>query len=327
MMNSLTAETYGHRDTREDLEAMAHHTITRRDALRVLAASSTTIAAPRIALAADAAQSRMRFGLVTYLWGDDWPLAELLTRCESAGLFGVELRTEHAHGVDPEIGAQQRREARSMVADSPVECVGLGSNEQFDSPDPNLLTKAIARTKEFLQLSHDVGGSGVKVKPNNLHKHVPREETISQIGESLNELARFGADLDQEVRLEVHGRCAELPTIAQIMEIADHPNARVCWNSNPEDLIGQGLEHNFRLVRPCFGDTAHVRELNIGEYPYADLMRLFVDTDYRGWVLLEARTRPADRVAAMIEQRRIWERMVADASRSPRQAAQRSAIN
>jgi hypothetical protein len=87
----------------------------------------------------------------------------------------------------------------------------------------------------------------------------------------------------------------------------------VCWNCNPQDLEGQGLEYNFNLVKDRFGDTAHVRELNMGDYPYQQLIDLFVQMDYAGWVLLEARTKPKDRIAALIEQRKVFEEMVAKA--------------
>ncbi|MEZ6115589.1 MAG: TIM barrel protein [Pirellulaceae bacterium] len=258
-------------------------------------------------------QTKMKFGLVTYLWGQDWDLPTLIGNCEQANILGVELRTEHKHGVEPDISAAQRQEVKQRFADSPVTCVGLGSNEQFHDVEPEKLKASIERSKAFLQLSHDIGASGVKVKPNNLPKDVPFEQTVQQIGKSLNEIAKFGQDLGQQVRLEVHGQCAELPTIKAIMDVADHPNATVCWNSNAEDLKGAGLEHNFRLVQDRFGDTAHVRELNIGDYTYQQLMKLFVDIDYAGWILLEARTKPDDRIAALVEQHAVWQQMVAAA--------------
>ena len=55
-----------------------------------------------------------------------------------------------------------------------------------------------------------------------------------------------------------------------------------------------------------------MRELNVGSYPYGQLMDLLVGIDYAGWVLLECRTKPKDRVAAMIEQRQVFEKMTAD---------------
>jgi len=45
----------------------------------------------------------MRLGLVTYLWGKDFDLPTLLDVCEKSGALGVEVRTEHAHGVEPSL--------------------------------------------------------------------------------------------------------------------------------------------------------------------------------------------------------------------------------
>ena len=78
---------------------------------------------------------------------------------------------------------------------------------------------------------------------------------------------------------------------------------------NDVDLDGEGLEHNFDLVKDRFGATVHVREFNGGSYPYPDLMRLFLKMKYEGWILLEARTNPKDKVAALVEQRKLFERM------------------
>jgi len=258
----------------------------------------------------------MRFGLVTYLWGKDWDLPTLIGNCETSGLLGVELRTTHKHGVEPGLSSRERAEVKKRFADSAVTLVGLGSDERFDSPDPAKLRGAIETTKAFIKLSHDVGGSGVKVKPNSFHRGVPRDKTIEQIGKSLNIVGAFGADYGQQIRLEVHGSCAPLPVIRQIMDVADHPNVAVCWNCNQEDLDGEGLAYNFHLVRERLGDTVHVRQLNVGNYPYQRLMNLLAKTGYNGWMLLEARTQPAQPVAAMIEQRYIWERMVGEAQRS-----------
>ncbi len=259
----------------------------------------------------------IRFGLVTYLWGQDWDLPTLIANCEKAGVLGVELRTQHAHGVEAKLTAAERRKVKARFADSPMTLVGLGMNFDFHHPDKDRLARSIQGAKDYIKLSHDCGGSGIKVKPNDLPKGVPYEKTIQQIGESLNEVGQFAAEYNQKIRVEVHGRgTSALPVMKAIMDVADHPNVGVCWNSNSQDLDGEGLEYNFNLVRPRFADTVHVRELNIGSYPYQELMDLFVATDYTGWILLEARTKPDDRVQALTEQRQVFEQMVAKAKAS-----------
>ena len=260
----------------------------------------------------------IRFGLVTYQWGRDWDIDTLIANCTYAGALGVELRTEHAHGVEPSLSSTQRTEVRQRFEDSPVTLVGLGTNWAFHYPDADRLALEIQHAKTAIVLSHDVGGSGVKVKPDGLPEDVPRERTIEQIGRSLRGLAQYGADFGQEIRLEVHGRGTEpLPVIQSIMEVADHPNCRVCWNCNDQDMADGGLQHNFGLVRPWFGQTLHVREFDIGDYDYSGLMKLLVSTGYEGWVLMEARTEPANRVEALLRQRKLFDQLLTEAGRQP----------
>ncbi len=256
----------------------------------------------------------MKFGLVTYLWGKDMKLSELIHACEASGLTGVETRTEHAHGVEPSLSAAERREVRDRFKDSSVTLVGYGSNAQFHDADPDKLKANIELTKKYIRLMHDCGGSGVKVKPNGFAKGVSNEKTILQIGRALNEVAAYGDDWGQEIRVEAHGKgTSDLPVMKAIFDVADHPNVGVCWNSNSVDTQGAGLKANFQMVRNRFGATVHVRELNLGDYPYQQLMNLMVQTNYEGWILLEARTNPADKIAALKEQRQVFEDMIAKA--------------
>ncbi len=288
--------------------------INRKEFLKAMALLAGT---PMLASYASAANmkfaSKMKLGLVTYLWGKDWDLPTLIANCSKTGLLGVELRVEHAHNVSPEMNKQQRQAVKEQFQESPVQCLGMGTNQQYDFPDPEALKASIARTKEYIQLSADIGGTGVKVKPNALHDGIPVEKTLAQIGTALNELAAYAADFGQQLRLEVHGeKTQDLPNIKTIMDHADHPNATICWNCNPQDLDGQGFQYNFDLVKDRFGDTFHVRELDRTDYPYAALLKNLADMDYAGWILLECHTDPADKVKAMHEQRAVFDRMMAE---------------
>lgn len=260
----------------------------------------------------------IQFGLVTYMWGADWDLPTLIKNCETAKVLGVELRIEHAHKVDVSLTQEQRKEVRGRFADSQVKLLGMGTNFEFHSPEVAVLKKNIAGAKEYIKLSHDIGGTGVKVKPNALPKDVPTEKTLAQIGMALAELGDYALGFGQQIRLEVHGKeTSDLSHNRTIMETAASDNVRVCWNSNPEDLAGDGIEANFAKVKDFLGQTVHIREVNEGDYPYDKLAKLLVEADYEGFVCLEARTKPEDRVKALAEQRELFMQLVTQA----RQAA------
>jgi sugar phosphate isomerase/epimerase len=292
---------------------MAQNRSSRREFLQssaaVVAASWVTVPGHQI-IAAARPETKMKFGLVTYLWGKDMDLPTVIEACQKSGLGGVELRTEHKHGVEPSLSKAERTEVRKRFEDSPVELVGYGSNAQYHEAEPEKLKANIELTKQYIQLMHDCGGSGVKVKPNSFVKGVEHEKTIEQIGKALNEVAAYGQQYGQEIRVEVHGSgTSELPVMKAIFDVADHPNATICWNSNGEDLKGEGLDHNFQLVQNRFGRTVHVRELDSTDYPYDQLFKLLAGIHYDGWILLEARTDPSDKVAALIQQRMLFEKL------------------
>src|SRR5262245_37178537 len=273
------------------------------------AACALASAFPRAARAASE-EPAIAYGLVTYMWGAEWDLPTLLANCKKANVLGVELRTTHAHKVEPDLNDKQRAEVAARFADSGVTCVGIGSDERLCNPDPAKHKAAIEKSKEFIRLSHDIGGSGVKVKPNDFHPPVPPEKTIEQIGKALNELGEYASGFGQQVRLEVHGKCAELPTIKAIMDVATNENVGICWNSNKQDLAGAGLTKNFELVRKRFGATCHIHELESKDYPFQDLLNMLVKSKWEGWCLMENATKPCDRVAAMADQRQLFDVMI-----------------
>ncbi len=292
--------------------------VTRRDFLKTTVLTTATASAgvfglTRPGYSQDKKGADIRYGLVTYQWGKDWDLPTLLKNCEQAKVLGVELRTTHKHGVEPSLTEAERIAVRAKFESSSVQMVGIGSNERFDSPDPKVLEASIEATKRFIQLSHDVGGSGVKVKPDSFHKDVPREKTIAQIGKALNQVAEYATGFGQQIRLEVHGQCAQLPTIKAILDVADHPNVAVCWNSNPQDLEAPGLEHNFNLVKNRLGQTTHIHRFDVKNYPWPELLDLYVKADYSGWMMLEEGEVPADPAAELIKQRELFDQMLSEA--------------
>jgi len=287
---------------------------TRRNFLQSISLATAGAMIPGIsgiAFSSCNSSAKMKLGLVTYLWGKDMDLPTLIETCEKSGISGVELRSTHAHGVEPDISKNEREKVKQKFKNSPVQLVSLGSAEEYNHPDPDRLKKAIEDTKKFLMLSKDVGATGVKVRPNRLYDDIPHEKTIEQIGRSLNEVGKFAAEQGQNIYVEAHGTgTSDPPVMKAIFDVVDQPSVGVCWNCNDIDLTGKGFDYNFDLLKNRLGNTLHVREMNMGDYPYQKLMSILVEMNYTGWILLECRTNPDDKVQALIEQREFWEGMI-----------------
>ncbi len=250
----------------------------------------------------------MQLGLVTYQWVADWDLPTLIANCQKTGFRGVELRTTHKHGVEPTLDEAQRRDVAKRFADSQVELVGLGTVCEFHSPDAEVVRKNIEEAKSFIRLCHDVGGSGIKVRPNGLPAGVSVAKTLEQIGRSLDVVADYGAGYGVEIRLEIHGRgTSEIPNIRKIMDVSKHPGSKLCWNCNAQDLAKPGLAANFNSVKDRLG-TVHIHDL-ISDYPWRELFGLLKQADFQGWTLLEEGAPTADPLRVMQYYRLVWEQL------------------
>ncbi len=247
----------------------------------------------------------LKLGLVTYNLAKDWDVPTIIRNCTATQFAGVELRTTHRHGVEVSLSKDERAEVRRRFADSPVELMGLGSAFDFHTPDPAKLQADLAATRDYLVLAHDVGATGVKVRPNGLPKEVPVAQTLAQIGRCLRELGEFARDLGQTLRLEVHGAgTSQVPHIRTIMDHARHPNVGVCWNSNQSDLDGAGFDANFDLLRERIV-SVHMRDLFLAEYPWRRLLTRLAETGFRGYTLAEI-PESADPLRVMHYYRALW---------------------
>lgn len=253
----------------------------------------------------------MKLGMVTYMWGAEWDLPTLIKNCELTDFAGVELRSTHKHGVEVTLSPQERDEVRKRFEDSPVICVGLGSACEYHSVDPAVVKQNIELTKKFVVLAHDVGATGVKVRPNGFNKGEGEARTIERIGKALRECGEFADGYGQQLRLEVHGRGTQLPSvIRKILEAADNDNVRACWNSNPGEVRDGSIKANFELLKDWLSDVTHIHDLYDPHYPYRELFSLLRKQDYAGWCLSES-PKTADPIRVMHYYRALWDELTA----------------
>jgi len=237
----------------------------------------------------DEVEFMLRLGLVTYNLAKDWDVPTIIKMCSETGFEAVELRTTHAHGVEPSLNEEQRKTVKRMFENSPVRLLSLGTACEYHAIDKKEVAKNIEMTKDFIKLAYDLNALGVKVRPNGLQveKGIPVEQTLKQIGCSLRECGEYAEEYGVEVWLEVHGRgTSDLRYIRRIMEIADHKNVGVCWNSNETDVIDGSIKETFNLVKRWIR-SVHIRELYDKTYPWRELFSLLKASGYNRYCLAE----------------------------------------
>src|SRR5262245_32509810 len=264
---------------------------------RFLGATAIAAAIPAAKAPGSPNSSPLKFqlGLVTYNLAAKWDLPTLLKACRAAKVAAVEFRTTHPHGVEPSLTADQRREVKRKCADAGIAIWGCGSTCEFHAPDPTVVRSNVETCKQFVKLVTDLGGRGVKVRPNALPKEVPAEKTLEQIGKALIECGIAAADAGIEIWVEVHGPGTQLPAnMKTIMEHCGHQSVGVTWNSNASDIVRGSVRESFELLKPWI-KSCHINELYKdarGEYPYRELFGLLRGIGYDRFTLCEVGRTP-----------------------------------
>jgi sugar phosphate isomerase/epimerase len=278
-------------------EASGMSSLTRRHFLQTTGAVATT------GLAANQAHTepvqvkplKYRLGIVTYNIAAQWDIPTILKVCKSVGLSPVELRTTHKHGVEPSLSKDERTDVKRRFDEAGIDVWGCGTICEFHAPDPAVVKKNIESCKAFVQLAADIGGRGVKVRPNALPKGVPVEKTLEQIGKALIECGKAAADAGVEIWVEVHGSgTSQPPHIKTIMDHCGHPKVGLTWNSNETDLKNGSVAESFELLKPWIR-SCHINELTkdlAKQYPYRELFRLLREADYDRVTLAEIEGMP-----------------------------------
>ena len=291
------------------------NTLSRRQFLAAVAVTGTVGSRPPLAGAAETG-AKFKLGIVTYNVPKDWDLPTLLKVCREVGIAAVECRTTHKHGVEPSLTAEQRQTVKKQFADSGVVFWGCGSVCEFHAADPAVVKKNIEECKRFVDLVKDLGGKGVKVRPNGVPKDADPQKTFEQIGKALVECGKAAADAGIEICVEVHGPVTQVPkNMKTIMEACGHPAVGVTWNSNATDVENKSVKGSFELLKPWI-KSCHINDLENdakGVYPYRELFSLFRMAGYDRYTMCEvgkAYPDVAEGTTFLKKYKELWDKLV-----------------
>jgi sugar phosphate isomerase/epimerase len=259
--------------------------------------------------------AKFKLGVVTYNVPKDWDLPTLLTVCKEVGVAGIECRTTHKHGVEPTLNADERKRVKQQFADSGVAFWGCGSTCEFHAADAAVVKKNVEECKAFLKLVADLGGKGVKVRPNGVAKGHTVEQACEQIGKALVQCGTAADDLGLEIWVEVHGAVTQLPkNMRAIMDACGHKAVGVTWNSNPTDLANGTIAEGFELLAKHI-KSCHINDLTndkAGKYPYRELFKKLAGIGYDRYTLCEVGKAydPTEGKAFLEGYKKLWEELV-----------------
>jgi sugar phosphate isomerase/epimerase len=278
-----------------------------------LAAGAAVLASPLLARAAEDAP-KFKLGIVTYNVPATWDLPTILKTCQKVGIAAVECRTTHKHGVEPTLTADERKTVKKRFADAGIIFWGCGSVCEFHSADEAVVKKNIEDCKKFIDLVKELGGIGVKVRPNGVAKGHTVEQANTQIGTALKECGKAAGDAGIEICVEVHGAVSAIPkNMRAIMDACGHKSVGVTWNSNATDLIDGKLDEGFdllkRYIRSC-----HINDLTndkAGKYPYRDLFKKLRGIGYDRYTMCEVGKtyEPEAGLKFLMEYKELWDNL------------------
>jgi len=289
--------------------------LSRRKFLAASAALAATSPAPSAPVPV-AGAAKFRLGIVTYNVPKDWDLPTLLKVCQEIGIAAIECRTTHKHGVEPSITPQERKDVKKQFADAGVVFWGCGSVCEFHSADPAVVRKNVEECKRFIDLVHDIGGKGVKVRPNGVPKGADEQKTFEQIGKALAQCGQAAEAAGLEIWVEVHGAITQVPrNMKSSMDACGHKSVGVTWNSNATDIENKSVAAAFALLKPHI-KSCHINDLENdarGKYPYRELFKLLREGGYDRYTLCEVGTPYPDvaKGTAFLKQyKQLWTKLV-----------------
>jgi hypothetical protein len=119
-------------------------------------------------------------------------------------------------------------------------------------------------------------------------------------------------DLGQQLALEAHaGGTGTLQNMRYIMDRVQYKCVGIRLNSEQRNTENPPFEEQFELIRHVVSPTMHIHLLKDAKYPYQTVIDTLAKAGWDGWAFLEVGADFPDRVAALAENREIWEQMVA----------------
>lgn len=222
--------------------------------------------------------------------------AEVLDTASRAGYAGVEPRvgSGHAHGVEIEASAAQRREASDRARQAGIEICCLATGCKY--ADPAHAPAEIEQTRRYLDLAADLGCRRLRVFGGAYPESVSPQQATDGLVRALAAVAPDAAARNVTICVETHDSWTDPRVVADVMRRVNHPAIAVNWDVlHPLRQSGVSLQDAHATLRPWIRhvhvhdgsldlQTLRLLPIGQGQVDHATVLRLLRDSGYDGYL-------------------------------------------
>jgi sugar phosphate isomerase/epimerase len=177
-------------------------------------------------------------------------LDEMLALARRLGYDGIEPRavSGHAHGVELEATADQRREINRKALDSGIAICCVATSCQY--ADPQQTKEQVEDTLRYIDLAGDVGAPVIRVFGGRIPEKIGREQAIVLLDATLGVVAQHAAQRGITVCVETHDDWCDPDHLAMVLQRLKHPSIAVNWDIMHPVRAGKSIDQAFETLRP-----------------------------------------------------------------------------
>ncbi len=178
-------------------------------------------------------------------------LAETLEVARRYGYDGIEPRLDsrHAHGVEVDTTATERKSIRDQVADSSIQLACLATDLSY--ADPARTVEMVRQTHERIDLAGDLEVPVIRVFGGSIPAGIDREEAIELLVQSLAKVADHAAERGLTLCLETHDSWCDAAHVATVLQRVDHAAIGANWDiMHPVLAAHLTIDKAFDLLKP-----------------------------------------------------------------------------
>jgi len=227
----------------------------------------------------------------------EYTLDQVIDSAARYGYDGVEPRAAegHRHGVELERTASERLGIRKRFEDAGVAVACIATSVQLNKSDRKEWEEMARQARAYCELAVDLGSKRIRVfGGHDLNASDPRV-AAARVSEALAACADTAAKCGVYICLETHDYFSAGEDVAAICRAVNAPWIRATWDVQHPVTAGEAIDFTAPLLMPFvqhvhFHDTDRrggrndIVPIGEGQAPIAELLRIFRDSGYEGYV-------------------------------------------